>query len=442
MNTASTPYIRTTLRLWVASIVEWLLFLPVWVVLQVYLQPGESVSSWMYTLPLLSMGGVLLRHWCNRRWKQLLAALLIGVTAGFITVGGEVYTSPLLAVSCVSVFLGLTAVSRSNRINLFITGLGLYFVASIVFSRVPLLEPELSLLTWGGSLCLVIALLDTNTSYLRYSSFHGEAARLPAGIQRLNRLYVIGFIAAAAALAAGGGKVLGTLILSTLRAVFGWLSRLFAGTEEEIEPAPAPPAAPPQFPAGETKEPGILAMIFDILFYALGAAALLVILYYAFRWLYRNSGGLFRRAVDALLAMLRKASPQETTPYQDEEESIFTWEKTVQGFRDYWRNRLIPAKRRDRWDSMSGSRERARWLYRHWLIARRDEGYEAKGYLTPQETGKDVAQWTRENARHQKGSVETAAASEELLRLYNQVRYGGEEPDSAEIMNLKDKLEL
>lgn len=438
------PSINTTLRLWLISIVEWLLLLPVWVVLQAYFQTGETVVPWMYTLPLQSMAGVLLRRICNRRWKQLLASVMIGVAAGLLTAGWSVFSLPLIAGNCASAFFGLTVVTRIHRLRFFLIGLGLYLAATIAFIKIPLLEPNLALLTWSGSLCLVLALLDTNTSYLRYNSFPGEAARLPAGIQRLNRLYVIGFIALAAALAAGGGKVIGMLFLNTVRTIFGWISRLFNGTEEVIEPAAAPPAPAPEFPAGEVQEPGLLSMIFNILFYVLGAAAVLAVLYYGLRWLYRNSGGLFRRAVDALLAMLRKASPQETSPYQDEEESIFAWEKTVQGFRDYWRSRLIPGKRRDRWDNMNSSRERARWLYRQWLTARRSEGYEVKGYLTPQETGKDVARWAGGRSRQPKGGNDAtaAAASEELLCLYNQARYGVAEPDSSEIINLKDKLKL
>ncbi|UQZ36602.1 hypothetical protein C2I18_25525 [Paenibacillus sp. PK3_47] len=442
MKPRMSPYISTTIRLWAASIVEWLFFIPAWLVLQTYFESGNPVIPWMYTLPLLSLAGVLLRHYCNRRWKQFPVSLLAGAAAGMLTAGWSLYAIPLIAANCTAVFMGLTISSRSNRFRLFLTGLGLYLAAAIAFQRIPLLEPHLGFITWTGSLCLVLMLLDTNTSYLRYSSYAGETARLPAGIQRLNRMYVIGFIAAAAALAAGGAKIIAALFVGVLGAIlkfFSLLSGLF--TQEEVSPAPAPQAGIQEMLASEVKEPGILALIFDILLYVIGGAAGIAILYFLLRWLYRNSGGLFRRAVDKLLAMLRRETLTETSPYRDEEQSIFTWEKTIQDFRNYWKDR-IPGKRRDRWESMNGERERARWLYRQWLNARRTEGYEAKGYLTPRETGKDVAQWSGSRAKQRKGSIGAGAESEELLRLYNQARYGGEEPGSGEIIQLKDKMKF
>ncbi|KWX69694.1 hypothetical protein [Paenibacillus jilunlii] len=442
MNALASGSLITALRLWLSCIVEWLLFLPVWIVLQKYLQSGDALLPWIYTLPLVSMTGALLRQKCNRKWKQLLAALILGAVAGVLAGAFSLKEIPLFAGAAICAYLGTTAAGRDNRIRFYVAGMAVYFAATIAFARIPLLQPSVAGLTWSGSLCLILALLDSNTSHLRYSSFSGAGSPLPAGLRRHNRLFVLLFIAVAAALAAGAGKALGMLIWHAAQAFFGWLGRLFSGSGE-TEPPEAPPPVMPEMPAAETQEPGLLSMLLDYAFYALGAAVLAVVLYYGLRWLYRNTGGLWRRFIDSLLSLLRREAIQNNTAYRDEEKSIFTWEKTVQGVRDYWRNRLAYPSRRDRWDGMNGGRERTRWLYRHWLNAKRAEGYLQRNYLTPQETMADIAEWNAGRKRQRKNeAASAAAASAELLHFYNQARYGEAELSESEVLRLKEKLKL
>ncbi|QUL57789.1 hypothetical protein KDC22_15655 [Paenibacillus tritici] len=428
--------------LWMSVFIEWLLLLPVWLVLQTYLQPDAGALRWIYLLPVLAAAGVLLRNKCSRLGKQLLAALVLGVLAGGATGTLTLIGLPLVAGAALSAFLGMTAASRVNRLRFYIGGIALYFVASIAFSRIPDLQPNVMILTWSGSLCLVLALLDSNSSHLRYSSLNGDAARLPEGLRRHNRLFVVGFIILAALLAAGGGKAVGTLLWNAVRGFFAWLSRLSSGSEE-APPEQAPPEAMPSLPAAEPGEPGLLSLILNIGFYILGAAVLLAIFYFILRWLYRNTGGLLRRAIDRLISLLRRETPV-TSAYQDEETSLFTWEQTVQDFRQYWRSKLAPASGRDRWEGMTGSRERIRWLYRHWLRARHEEGYKVKAYLTPQETAADVAAWSQDQKR-KKHNGSDRLINEQLLGLYNKARYTEEElPEltAAEAAALKEQLKL
>lgn len=443
MTSGSGDQLKASIRLWLGCVIEWLLFLPLWVLLEVYLPPEQELMLWIYTLPLLSLAGVLLRQVCNRRWKQLLAALPIGAAAGLFYGGGlDIKVLPLIAVSALFAYLGMTAASRDQRLKSYVAGITVYFAAAIIFARVPELLPSLKLLTWSGSLCLVLALLDSNISFLRYSSFAADTARLPSGIRRHNRLFVLLFVAAAAVLAAGAGKALGILLWNTARLIIGWLTRLLSGSEEAPPTETAPPAAPPELPQTEIHEPGLLSMIFEIIFYGIGAAVLLVLLYLGLRWLYRNTGGIFRKAIDALLSMLRRETPQEHAAFQDEEQNIFAWEKTVQGLREYWMNRLKPGGRRDRWEVMSTSRERVRWLYRHWLSAKQAEGYKVKGFLTPSETGEDVAEWAESRKQMRKSAGGSEFSPEELLQLYNQARYGKDEAAGKDLEQLKKQLKL
>ncbi len=232
------------------------------------------------------------------------------------------------------------------------------------------------------------------------------------------------------------------LVWNTARLIIGWLSRLLSGSEEPAPIEAVPSAAPPELPQTEVHEPGLLSVIFEFIFYGIGAAVLLLVLYLGLRWLYRNTGGIFRRAIDALLSMLRRASPQEHAAFQDEEENIFAWEKTVQDVREYWLNRLKPGSRRDRWESMNGSRERIRWLYRHWLGAKQAEGYEVKGFLTPSETGEEVKEWAGNRKHMRKSGGSSEVSPDELLQLYNKARYGNDEASGKDLEQLKKQLKL
>lgn len=443
MKTSFTAHLKESLRLGLYCLIEWLLFLPVWIILQHYLQPEPFGLAWMYTLPLLSLTGMLLRHMFNRKWKQLLAALLIGMAAALLTftTKPELLNLPLAVFSVAFPYLGMTVVNRKNRNGLYISGLAVYFIATIAFAPVPELKPSIPMLSWSGSLCLVLALLDTNTSFLRYSSFSDESTRLPAGLRRHNRMFVILFIVAAAALAAGAGKAIGLFLWNSVRTIIGWILSLFSGAEEPLSPVRESGGAP-QFLSAQDQEPGLLGIILEVFFYALLAAVVIFLLYVVLRWLYRNTGGVLRRVLDRLMSMLRRGVPEEQSAYQDEEESIFAWEKTLQGIRHYWRDKLSPHGRRDRWEGMNGSRERTRWLYRQWLREKRAEGYEAKGFLTPQETAADVSAWSEGRKRQRKSDIHDPSANDRLLRLYNQARYGEEEPSASEVSSLKERLKM
>ncbi|WP_054940455.1 hypothetical protein [Paenibacillus ihuae] len=442
MSTDSVKRLQVSLKLWSACFIVWLLFLPFWVLAEVYLTSEQKLFPWLYILPFLSLAGVLLRNICRRRWKQLLASLPLGAAAGLLGAGWSINALPLVAVSVLFAYLGMNAPSMDQRMRAYVAGLTVYFAATIIFARVSDLQPSLKLLTWSGSLCLVLALFDSNISFLRYSTFSADSERLPSDMRRHNRVFVLLFVAVAAALAAGAGKAIGTLLWNAVRQIIGGLIRLLFGSEEAPPLETVPQAALPKLPKTQGHEPGLLSMIMEIIFYGIGAAVMLLLLYLGLRWLYRNTGGIFRRAIDALLTMLRREAPQEHAAFQDEEENIFAWEKTIQGLREYWLNRLKPGGRRDRWETMNSSHERIRWLYRHWLGAKQAEGYEVKGFLTPSETGEDVAEWTESRRQLRKSSGGSEVSPDELLQLYNQARYGKDEVAGKDLNQLKKQLEL
>lgn len=439
MKQSMSMFIKETIQLWMTCIIEFLLFLPLWILFRVYLLPSQVDPMWMIVLPILSLVGVLLRYRCKVKWKQLLAALILGGLVGIGSGVQSIYALPIGAAGFICAFLGMNAESLYHRFKMFWVGIAIYFVATIAFRRIPALETSIPLLTWLGSLSLILTLLIYNRNHLQYSTYSEDKETLPKGIKRNNRIYVIAIGIIGAVLATGIGQAIGTFLWNLLRSFFG----LFSGSSEPLPPQAERPPIAPLLPTGGNSEPGLLAAIFDIVFYLLGAALVGAIVYYALRWLYKNAGGRLRGAMDALLALLRREhNPQDNRAYLDEEKSVFTWEQTVQSLKEFWNTRFASRNQKDRWDQMNSEQEQVRWLFRRWLLMRREDGYEPKQGLTPKETNKDITKWASNNKHKHKDHQASEQVSDQLIELYEKVRYGEEHPATSEVAALKDRLKL
>lgn len=439
MNRNPSGYWTVSLKQLPVLVLDGLFLYPLWLYLHSLTRVDTPESVWLAALFLTMTAGMLLRGLCRRRWRQLLAAPLLGLTGGLLVIGWNPWLLLFAAAGMVCGFLGLTSDSTASRDKRYIIGLGLYAVAALASSRIEAFEDHMPWITGLGSFCLLVYLLIRNGTYLRYSSFSSDSRRLPQGLRQHNRIFMVVLVAAAAFLAAGGGRAAGHLLFQMIRAFVGFVLHMFDGSPPramEEPPKSAPPEDMPPAPSGES---GLFGLIADMVFYALGAAVLGFLLFHLTRWLYRNSRGWFRAFADRLLAMLLRESKERTTAYQDEESSIFRWEKTVKDITAYVKSKW-GSSARDRWEDMHGGREQARWLYRRWLGRRQASGYSVNRALTPQETAADAQRWLGDG-KPRKGKAEDAGAARRMLELYYQARYGPEEPSSSEAAALKEKLE-
>ncbi|MGG6309531.1 hypothetical protein [Paenibacillus macerans] len=480
-------YISQTLRLWVSCLMENALLLPVWLIFAAFFLPAGLSPAWLGMLPLLSLGGVLLGTRLRKLWQRGAAAALLGagfaVAAALSASGGAgpgllglgdapasaqdaavaiLQTFALFAACVFCLMQGMSAQARRGSFRLYWAGVGLYFIAGIAFPRIPALAGTVPLLTWSGLACLAVTLFVTNHQYLRYSSLSGDPnERLPAGLRRHNRLYIGAIVAVSVLLAAGAGRWIGGLLWELARRIVQWLTR-----RPEPEPLPEQPAAEmpsmePFLPA-DTHEPGLLSRILDIAFYSLGILIGAALLGYLLYWLYRNGGGVWRRTIDRLLALLRKESAAaENAAYRDEEKSIFTWEAALQSWRQAGARLFRPGAAHDRWEDMSDNRERVRYLYRLLLRKERDGGYPLKLHLTPRETIMDIRrdkEQRREAGNKGRASSlmkrlagdgvqatepvreEPDSPAGELVRLYYRARYGEGMPRDEEVAELRQRL--
>lgn len=478
------------LRFWLTCLMEYMLLLPAWILFAVFLRPPEFPAAGLALLPLLSLAGVLLGARLRKLWQRGAVALALGAVfaataiawaggLGALSFGNApsassasaqaaaaalLQTAALLAAGVFCSLQGMTVRKRQGSFRLYWAGLGLYFLGGIFYPRIGALQGTVPLITWAGVFCLAAALFVTNHQYLRYSSLSGDSGeRLPSGIRRHNRLFVGVIIAAALLLAAGAGRWIGGLLWGMLKAVVRWLTR-------PQEPAPPPleepeagiPPLEPMLPV-ESHEPDLLARILNYAFYAIGGLLMAALLGFVLYWLYRNAGGIWRKAIDRLLSLLRRESgAPEQAAYRDEETSLWTWESALQGWRKVGARLLRAGKPPERWEEMRDNRERVRYLYRLFLRKERERGVPIKLHLTPRET---VEELKRETVRQdeaapaarpgkRKRSVgvgvsgrageaareELESAADPLLRLYYGVRYGDETPRDEEVAELRRRL--
>ncbi len=464
-NQKDGAYLGQSIRLWLSCLMEHALLLPVWVLFVVYAWPEALSFIWLGGMLLLSLIGALLSFSLRKLWQRGAVAICLGMGYASLPLillprlgfaGSDITSEParvvnimqaafFLAAAVVCIMQGLTAASRKGHYRLYWAAITIYFIAGIVFPRVPLLSDSVPLLTWAGAACVAAALFVTNHQHLRYNlDSTGSHERLPAGLKRHNRLFVTAIIVASLLLAAGVGRWIGGVLWGMLRGLLQWLTRSPAPEAILPEEPPAMPSPPPFLPE-EVREPGLLAKLLNIVFYVFGGLVIAALVVVAIYWLYRHGGTIWRKSIARLLSLLRRESaPYSAEVYRDEEKNIFSWEDALQGWRQA-ASRLFGVRTSapERWEEIQDSRERARYLYRQFLRKEREQGYSLKAELTPRETAEDIRSEQERQAGMKKASGrrgERDSVIQRLLKLYYPARYGDKPINEEELAELHRRL--
>jgi len=447
VKNTDTAYITKTLKLCLSCLGEMVVLMPLYLAGIILLRSLDLPLAWLVILPFVSFLGVAVRNYVPVLWKKLGAAVLIGAASTAIVIGsgsgGVIFPSLIGLCAALFVLQGMTAAARVGEAKLYWYGVALYFVAGIAYSKIALLRGELGLITWLGAGCLVIALFITNYEYLRYTTL-SDHSPLPRGLRRHNTVFILMILVLVVLLAAGAGRWIGNRLLQVVRYIVAWITRP-SGEPKELPPEEVQEQPAFFFPEGVQK-PGLISQILDLLFYVIGGVVIAAMIGFAIYWLYRNAGGFWKRSIDRLLALLRRQDlSSQNKAYRDEETSIFSWEEERQKW-GRWRNALTRfGRRQERYEDMHNNQERVRFMYRHLLSLRRDEGYEAKPGLTPQETLQDMQFHDNKSPKGRgKGAAQPGyeAAVEPFIGMYYRVRYGEQEPDNEEVLDMKRQLKL
>lgn len=449
METVRADYFTRSIKAWGLCLVECVFFMPVFLLAYSYLVPGQLSLLALYSLPLASVAGVAVRSVLPVFWKRAGASVVLGslyaaAIGGTGTVTALGFMVCLLAGTLLA-YQGVTSAGRTNRNKLYKIGIGIYLLAGMLFPRFQGLAEFIPFITWVGVLCLAWTLFAVNRSYLRYNTFSEEEAgnRLPRGLRGHNMSWIVAIVAAALLLATGAGSWAGGVLLGMLRQIVGWLTR---SSGEPVTIPEEDTGGPAAFPmeTGKSHEPGWLSQFLNILFYVFATAVILALVAVVIYWLYKNAGGIWRRWMDRLLAMLGRAGKDERNEAFVDEEIKLKMGKSADAKRRNWRGIFgSRSVKRVRLEDLPDNRERVRYLYRQLLHAEQAQGYAPKPYFTPQETEADLRRQPVPKSKDGKSAWEKRrSAAKELLGLYYKARYKEQEPSDDEISRIKREMNL
>ncbi|OXM87744.1 DUF4129 domain-containing protein [Paenibacillus rigui] len=417
--------------------IELLLYLPPLLVLNVLAAP--ELSAWHWTGGLLlgyGAGYAVGRRFAFRRLYTFLGGtLLLSAALAVILYQLSLALIWLLPLTWLAVYRGARLAEVPWRLYFttpyYLFGMGGYFVASILFSSLPVFQPYVSLLNGTGLAALLVTLFMANLANVRQETLSGDKEPVVAAPVLWNNRLLIAGIAVAA---------LGIVLIRKLQQAWRWLKEQLVSllqwllnrtAEPQPDSRPASPQAPPPMPP-DNGEPSVWLLWLEKAAYAAAAvvlaAACLILLYKLFRQL----AGLFNRCVRWLNGWLsRSAERKQGTGYVDDIEQLVSWRSWNEMLASRWRSwREARTERTLKWGSLSNNRDRVRYLYR--LVLRRaiEEGYAFQSSLTPQETLEDI--------KKKRPSTELAQDQEALLALYDKARYGHKQVQDAELAPLAE----
>jgi hypothetical protein len=368
-------------------------------------------------------------------WIQALTAAAVLALAVVFALQTEYSLAVPLAIAAGFGFLqGVTIPWRMDNVTWYMFGVLAYFFPSALAGLVPEWKGLLLPLLGGGLFYLATTLFAANRRLMADITFNQASNRIPADFKRYNRIIVTVILAIMLLLAAFIGPSLASLLKDSL----GFLLRgISSGAKPTASQEPAPTQQPANTEALPPPGKGSLwahlldELLIGILFLLLAAAVI-----WALYRLYRRAPEYWKRLLGRLLSLLRlekKVAP--SAGFTDEETSLFSWNEALGRLKN--RINLTRPKEPD-WSELPDNRERVRYAYRRWLRKQIDRGYRQKLGLTPLETEQDVLSWLKSAAETKKKAAPgPEAKTPALIRLYNLVRYGEQDPSDDEVSGIR-----
>jgi hypothetical protein len=293
-----------------------------------------------------------------------------------------------------------------------------------------------------ASVLFLLAILVGNSYSLSGGTYGGRGRNASARhMRRFNRLLVAVFGLPIFLLSFWGlvDGAIGTAVKEALR----WLLGLMAGEPVEMPSEPAATPGPQQSGLPEPKgDPALIWVILEYLLMAVFIAAAAAFVYYCFKGLSRWLPGWLKR-VAAWFARRGNGQAEDPDPgYVDT--VLSTREGKPGGGGPLERlKRLFQSRREVRWEDLADNRQRMRYLYAQAVRRAVRVGFRWQAEWTPAEAAAAAA---REAAKPKPG-LQAAAAGQtaaklldrELSDAYERARYGGPEPDDAEVARFRSR---
>ena len=380
------------------ALTEWFLLLPVWFPLSILMfrasGPGPIAAA---TAAAVALAALLPRIVPIRKvWQHVLVALLFAAAAWALWPGPapERLGAGALVGACAAraLLYGMRDWQALLRPTFGWISLILYFFAGFFFQHSPLLTPYRGAFAACGVAALVVAMVISNTMYIRSTALSREREETSAvrPILRTNRLYLTVLFV----------LILGLSLYESIwhfltTTLYEWLVRLLTPSGDMSLPEPETPSSAPPPQMGLVPgdgEPSRLAKILETVFLWLIYAVLLAL---AVVGLVFAARGVLRLYRYVLRLLGRTVEQTEDAGYVDEKESLL--DRVIKDNRARW-DRLWNrwTEREPKWEELADNRERARFLFRHWLGRMRKAGFAWHSPDTPEEIFRAADHFARE----------------------------------------------
>ncbi|MCS7461962.1 DUF4129 domain-containing protein [Paenibacillus doosanensis] len=412
--------------------IELLLALPPVLIAAVFLAPEAVRWAWLCTLPLGYAAGCALRLALpiTRSYQLIFVSLLLAAAHCWLFFGDAYVSYALLPLGFIAVYRGIRLVTEPWRyffpVSFYVIGMIVYFAAAIVVPFQPALAPYGTLLTCAGLVALAVTLLVSNESNMKQETLSG--GKEPVIAKEMlwkNRLLIVLLMAV----------IMVVLLLRSLYHAFLWLKQqllllLAQLLSRDGEQAPAQqetaPKPPPADLGGAGEPAAWMVWLEKLMYYAVGAIVAIALLALVYL-IVRRIPAVIRRLYAWLAARLQsREEGMSRIGYEDDVESLVDWDQWNGKLLSRWK-RLFSGTDKAKWEELQDNAERVRYLYRSWLGHSIRRGYRFQKHLTPQETGREVEEW----------SGKPGSASSSLLALYERVRYGGKQAGDEEVLAAK-----
>jgi hypothetical protein len=363
------------------GIFEYLLFLPVFLMIGVIMIDDLQLWNWLLSLYVLFIVGVSFRtifpH--QKWWLFSLYSIVIGVSTSFIFAASLLLVILLAMIHTLIVYRGMMYASQTWEdllpiSFLWLGGLGVYFMSYFIFRTVEGLNLYLNQMTVFGTILIVMTMFVSNSDHLKNTTLSKEKKPFISRIiKKQNRVFLAITIVIIALIA--NGQMIREGLWNGFRAVVRWLIEFLSGSEsgEVIEEPPPPPPVDPMLPFEDPKEPSAIAKFLEamteyVTYFLLAVATILLILLFIKKTRIWITNGL-RMLIQFLRTIVNQMTTrEESMQYIEEKENVFDWQewKDEQQSKAKGLMKYI-FKRKPSWDSLT-NQQKVRYVFRNFLL--------------------------------------------------------------------------
>lgn len=445
--------VLTIVRKWLQALVEIILLLPLLIIAYVNLPFAADLFAWVGTLVVLYMLGTIFARLprVRNRGLMLLASVAVSGIVTALLWGLALPEIVTWLLGCIAFYRGqLLATRRWHEvlpISIYWVSVLVYFISSILFSRLLSFESYMPLIAGFGFATLVITLWMTNIYGLQDNSYSDDQeSGLNKSILRHNRIAVISLVSLA--LIVAFFKVIQGFILWGFRTIGKGIAFLLSLLDNEEEPILQEEQPPPNMDIFEPQpesEPAWWLTILDYIGYTIAIVVGVLLIYYGGRTLFRLLASGIRKLIQFLKERGLFTDHEQEIGFVDEKQQLFSLKEFGRLYRDRVQQWLADRlKQEPKWKDLQSNRERARYLYRRWLLHRIAAGFQFKPSMTPKEIGKRVGQSSHsretvgKTARHATSDMLAhEQMADDLISLYEKARYSHTDISDEEIARVK-----